>query len=230
MSNGISTALDSIAKQLVENTNITGQILKEENLRLITKQNDIANARFGQRRIVDLNRSQMKRTAAYTKVGVLTVVSLGVIFILKMFGNFIPIPEAIVGIIYVLLISLCVLYGLYVYSDVNGRESTNFDRYVIPSPVVTVSEAEKAKLQTNAVATGNLIAANAGNQLCSGQACCDLYSAYSSSTNKCNACALNGTVSGSGYYDNTANACATCTSGQTWKLKTNSTTEYECHA
>ena len=244
MSDAITTAITNIGAQLDQNATINGRILKDETDRLKLKQADIANAKFGQQRIIDLNRSQMKRTAAYTKVGVVTVVSLGMIFILRMFGSFIPVPEVVLGIIYVLLVSLCVFYGLYVYADVNGRESTNFDRYNIPPPVIAISEADKAKAQAKVVAAGNLIAANAGNQLCSGQACCDLYSVYNSSTNKCNACALNDTTAGSGYYDNTTNACATCvlnaasstgsgrynsetkscngcaTSGQTWKVGT----------
>jgi hypothetical protein len=202
-SDPIIKELTQINDDLSASTNTTYQILKSENARLVDRQNAIIDAQFGQNRIIDLNRSQMKRTAAYTRVGILTVISLGIVLLLRLFGTFIP--EAILGLIYVVLISICVLYGIYVYADVRGRESTNYDRYNIPPPVVNLSGADKAKQLAGAQKVGDLLAINADASVCSGQACCDYNKLYESSSNTCSGSCPTGE-----YFVKAQNKCATC--------------------
>ena len=204
--NEIVKALDVIRGTIGTSTNTSAELINSEVDRLTKRQREILDAKFGQNRIIDLNRDQMKRNAAYTKVGVLTVVCLGIVLLFRLFGSFIP--EAILGLIYVLLVSICVFYGLMVYTDVNGRESTNFDRYNIPPPVIDQSGDEKNKQLAAAVKAGNLLAAN-DTKLCSGQGCCDYNKAYDSTTNTCSTTCPN-TDSRAGYYDPATKACATC--------------------
>lgn len=204
--NEIVKALDVIRGTIGTSTNTSAQLINSEVDRLTKRQREILDAKFGQNRIIDLNRDQMKRNAAYTKVGVLTVVCLGIVLLFRLFGSFIP--EAILGLIYVLLVSACVFYGLMVYTDVNGRESTNFDRYNIPPPVIDQSGDEKNKQLAAAVKAGNLLAAN-DTKLCSGQGCCDYNKAYDSTTNTCSKTCPD-TDSRAGYYDPATKACATC--------------------
>ena len=204
--NEIVTQLNAISTATSLSTNTSAKLINSEVDRLTERQREILDAKFGQNRIIDLNRDQMKRNAAYTKVGVLTVVCLGIVLLFRLFGSFIP--EAILGLIYVLLVSICVFYGLMVYTDVNGRESTNFDRYNIPPPVIDQSGDEKNKQLAAAVKAGNLLAAN-DTKLCSGQGCCDYNKAYDSTTNTCSTtCPSNGLRAG--YYDPATKACATC--------------------
>ena len=202
----IVTELNDISTAIGTSTNSSAKLIKSEVDRLTERQREILDAKFGQNRIIDLNRDQMKRNAAYTKVGVLTVVCLGIVLLFRLFGSFIP--EAILGLIYVLLVSACVFYGLMVYTDVNGRESTNFDRYNIPPPVISLSDDEKNKQKLAAIKSGDLLAAS-DTKICSGQGCCDYNKAYDSTTNTCSTtCADNGSLPG--YYNTITNACATC--------------------
>ena len=203
--NPIIDALTATEAQLdTANTSIQ-QILKTENARLLTKQKTIINAQFGQNRIIDLNRDEMKRTLAYTKVGILTALSLGIILLLHLLGD--TIPDTVMTLIYVMLLSACLLYGIFVYTDVNGREATNYDRYNIPAPVINPSDEEKAKLAATAAKSGDLLAAN-DSAVCSGQGCCDYNQAYNSSSNRCIAC----TGTTPNYYKATQSCGSACPS------------------
>jgi hypothetical protein len=206
----IQKSLLDIQTSLNGSDNTTQKILQVENQRLISKQLAIQEARFGQNRVIDLNRDQMKRTAAYTKVGILTVVSLGIILVFRLLGD--VIPDSVMTLIYVMLLSVCLFYGIYVYTDVNGREKTNYDRYDIPPPVINLSEAEKAKQLAAAIAAGDLLAANALSTggVCSGQGCCSYDQAYSSTLNRCEKCTT-------GNFIKANNACGACTGSGTDK-------------
>lgn len=208
----IIMALTANQTTISESTNTTRKILNSETTRLIDKQKAILEARFGQNRVIDLNRDQMKRTAAYTKVGILTVVSLGIILVFRLLGD--VIPDSVMTLIYVMLLSVCLFYGIYVHTDVNGREKTNYDRYDIPPPVINVSEDEKKKQLAAAIAAGDLLAANALSTggVCSGQGCCNYDQAYSSTLNRCEKC----TTSGDNFIK-ADNACGTCTGDGTDK-------------
>lgn len=201
-------ALSEEVKSTQKGMDSTGSILSTERKRLRDRQKIIIDAKFGQNRIIDLNRNQMKRNAAYTKVGIFATVALGIVVLLRLFGGFIP--EAILSIIYILLVSMAVFYGLMVYTDVRGREATNYDRYNIPPPVQDVSDAEKEKQRKAAVKTGDLLAANA-TAVCSGQSCCNYDQAYDNSQliNKCVKCA----DPAKPYFVKSNNRCDSCAAG-----------------
>jgi len=202
----IQRSLGDIQEKLNDSDNTTRKILEAENQRLINKQTAIDEAKFGQNRVIDLNRDQMKRTTAYTKVGVVTVISLGIVLVFRLLGD--VIPEFIMTLMYVILLSICLFYGIYVYTDVNGREKTHYDRYDIPPPVINLSDDEKAKRLAAAVKTGDLLAANSlsGNVVCTGQACCSYEQAYNSALNKCTQCS----DPKKPYFVKASNACDKC--------------------
>lgn len=223
--------LKGLSDGLTDSETTAAGILIGERNRLVDKRRTILDAKFGQNRIVDLNRDQMKRNAAYTKVGTLTVISLGIVLLLRLFGTFIP--EAILGLIYVILVSICIFYGLLVYTDVNGRESTNFDRYNIPPPVIDMSEDAKKKQLAAATKAGDLLAAN-DMKLCSGQTCCDYGTAYDSEKNKCLKCKEQneyyieankkcGACAANTFYMRETQSCSACPSGTTY-----STVDMKC--
>jgi hypothetical protein len=203
----ITQKLKGLTEDLNKSGTTTGQILTSEGNRLLEKQRTIIDAKFGQNRIIDLNRNQMKRNAAYTKVGIFAVIALGIVLLLRLFGSFIP--EAILGLIYILLISMAVFYGLMVYVDVSGRESTNYDRYDIPPPFKDISETGKKNAQNAAIKAGNLLAAN-DTKVCTGQSCCNYDQAYDNSqlVNKCVKCGID-----TPYFVKASNGCAACPDG-----------------
>ena len=223
MSDQITTILNGISETALSAQGATALILLDENQQLIAKRQNITDAKFGQQRIIDLNRSHSKKTAAYTKVMIFTAVALGIILILKLVGGAF-IPEPIFALIYVILISASILYGVFTYSDVNAREATNYDRLNIPPPVDTMSAADKAKALATAKASGDLMGLSSG--VCAGQACCSYDQAYDSSLNKCKKCE-NTAGKADGYYDIVSKQCTKCANqNQTWKADATGT--YAC--
>jgi hypothetical protein len=223
----IVTELNAITTAVAKSSSTTAKLINSEVDRLKGRQSEIIEARFGQNRIIDLNRSQLKRNAAYMKFGILTVVCLGIILIVRLFGNMIP--EAVLSIVYIILVSVCVFYGLIVYTDVSRRESTNFDRYEIPPPAIDLSEDEKNKRKVAAIKAGNLLASN-DDKICSGQGCCAYDQAYSGELNKCENCPIVnnvptyyieatkqcGVCSGSDRYMRATKSCRECSTGTTY--------------
>ena len=201
----IGKSLQSIKDKLATGTSLASNIVYTEANRLYDKQQSIHDAQFGQDRMIYLNQTQVKRTAAFTKVWILTIVSLGVILLFRMFGSFMP--EPILALIYIFLISICVFYALYVYTDVSGREVTNFDRFNIPAPVTNLSADQIAANKKNAINTGDLLGTNATTGVCSGQACCSYTEAYDTTLNKCSACPADRP-----YYLVDQQACGGCAS------------------
>ena len=219
----INVLLNTITDSTTSAQGTTARILLDENQRLINKRDEIERAKFGQERIIDLNRSHSKKTAAYTKAMTFAAMALGIILILRLFGGSF-ISDAVFALIYIILISVSILYGLYTYSDVNSREPTNFDRYYISPPVITMSVDDKNAAITRATNTGDLMALSSGT--CAGQACCDYNQAYSSANNKCDTKCLDTSI-GSGYFSTKTNACAVCaTTGKPFF----DTTTKECKA
>jgi hypothetical protein len=212
----VSSLLSEITSSALSAQGTTAQILLDENQRLINKEKSITDAKFGQQRIIDLNRSYSKKNAAYTRVMLFAALSLGIILLLRLFGSTF-IHESIFALIYILLISATVLYGIYTYADVNARESTNFDRLNIPPPVITMSEADKKNALENAKKKGDLMALGSGT--CAGQACCDYNQAYNITSNKCDT-KCNDDANGSGYFSTKTNACAVCATGKPFFDKT----------
>jgi hypothetical protein len=204
--NNIQTALSDIQAKLNTSDNTSRKILEAESQRLIDKQTAINEAKFGQNRVIDLNRDQMRRTTAYTKVGIVAVISLGIVLVFRLLGD--VIPESVMTLIYVILLSVCLFYGIFVYTDVNGREKTNYNRYDIPAPAINLSDEEKAKRLAAAVKTGDLLAANSlsGNTVCTGQGCCSYEQAYISNSNKCEKCS----DPNKPYFVKASNSCDKC--------------------
>ena len=212
----INVLLNTITDSATSAQGTTARILLDENQRLINKRDEIERAKFGQERIIDLNRSHSKKTAAYTKAMTFAAMALGIILILRLFGGSF-ISDAVFALIYIILISVSILYGLYTYSDVNSREPTNFDRYYISPPVITMSVDDKDNAIARAKKTGDLMALSSGT--CAGQACCDYNQAYSSANNKCDT-KCNDTQTGSGYFSTKTNACDVCASNKPFFDKT----------
>jgi hypothetical protein len=215
----ITQKLNGLTDDLKKSDTTTGQILTSERDMLLEKQRTIIDAKFGQNRIIDLNRNQMKRNAAYTKVGIFAVIALGIVLLLRLFGGFIP--DAILSLIYILLISMAVFYGLMVYVDVSGRESTNYDRYDIPPPFKDISETNNKNAQNAAIKAGNLLAAN-DTKVCAGQSCCNYDQAYDNSqlVNKCVKCAEKDGKST--YFVKASNGCDLCPAGTNYIRDTQS--------
>jgi hypothetical protein len=154
-----------------------------EKTRLEQKQQEIASAMTGQKRVIQLNESYRKRTAAYTKAVIAIVVALAIVVILKVVQGYIPIPEMVMTLVYILLLSVSILYAASVAFEVVNRDKTDYDRLDVPPPVIPTA-SDKERDQIKAAGMGNLLGTLPG--MCIGKDCCDLTaSVYNSDNAKC---------------------------------------------
>ncbi len=153
-------------------------IFIQEKERLDAKAQEIAIASTGQKRVIQLNESYRKRTAAYTKAVVAIVVALAIVVILKFVQSYIPIPEVVLTLVYILLLSLSILYAASVALEVVNRDKTNYDRLDVPPPIIP-TDADKDK----AVGMGDLLGTLPG--MCIGGNCCATGTVYDNDEGKC---------------------------------------------
>jgi len=174
-------------------------ILEKE--RLDAKAQEIAIASTGQKRVIQLNESYRKRTAAYTKAVVAIVVALAIVVILKVVQGYIPIPEVVLTLVYILLLSLSLLYAASVAFEVVNRDKTNYDRLDVPPPVIP-TEYENERDKNTAVGAGNLLGTLPG--MCIGKECCPVGTDYNTDDGKC--CSA-----GTPKWDSATNKCISAT-------------------
>ena len=158
-------------------------VFKDEKTRLDAKAIEITNAMTGQKRVIQLNESYRKRTAAYTKAVIAVVLAMTVVIILKVVQGYIPIPEVVMTLVYILLLSLSILYAASVAFEVVNRDKTDYDRLDVPPPIIPTA-FDKERDQTKAAGMGDLLGTLPG--MCVGKDCCDLTtSVYNSENAKC---------------------------------------------
>jgi hypothetical protein len=157
-------------------------IFIDEKNRLEAKAQEIASASTGQKRVIQLNESYRKRTAAYTKAIVAIVMALAIVVILKVVQGYIPIPEVVLTLVYILLLSLSILYAASVAFEVVNRDKTNYDRLDVPPPVIP-TESEKERDKEKAAGMGDLLGTLPG--MCIGDNCCAPGTKYDSDEGKC---------------------------------------------
>jgi hypothetical protein len=181
--------------------NVFDAIFNKEKDRLIAKKQDIVDASTGQKRVIQLNESYRKRTAAYTKAVVAIVVALAIVVILKVVQGYIPIPEVVLTLVYILLLSLSLLYAASVAFEVVNRDKTNYDRLDVPPPVIP-TEYDKERDKNTAVGAGNLLGTLPG--MCIGKECCPVGTDYNTNDSKC-------CPAGTPTWDSTTNKCISAT-------------------
>lgn len=135
---------------------------------------NVENTINSQKRIIALNDSYSKRTAAYTKMVLLAVFVLTITIFLKILQTRIPfiLTDGIMTIIYIAAFSVPLVYALFVISDINSREKTDFDKLDLapPKALQTQSAADRQAADAAKQASGDLSGLLPG--MCLGSDCC----------------------------------------------------------
>lgn len=130
-SSGISAATnDALNRQ----TDVL-DIVTEENRRLAQKQDQIENARDGQKRLIMLNDSYRKRYMHYLNMIVAIVIGLFVIFILSLIQRSLGfIPVGIMNILYIVIIAGTLIYVGLIWADLPNHHLIDYDVLQIQGP------------------------------------------------------------------------------------------------
>ncbi len=179
------------AKSSVEST-LTFQkevndILVRENNRLVDRKNAIDKAYDGQKRMVALTDSTTAKNKAYNQILFILVVVLVVVVVIKFLYSFEMIPAILLDIINIVVISVGVIYCVYLYIDIKRRSNMDFNQITLAEPKKKSAEDMQKDAEKNAK-SGNLLGAALNTNMasgCKGSACCPTGSTFNEKYNVC---------------------------------------------
>lgn len=185
---GLSTSLNaagqSIGPTLTYQTEVQS-ILDRENSRLNAKKSTIDAAYEGQKRMVDLTNSATKKTQAFNLILVVAVITFLVVLGIKQFYDNGIIPNAVLDIMNIVILSVGMIYCIVLYMDAIRRSNMDFDQITLESPSQK-SQAEIDADRAKRLASGQLSDATAtANAGCVGAECCPAGSTFNEFNKVC---------------------------------------------
>lgn len=176
--NVFNTGLDKLYKN-VDDTNdkiIKGfthqnemiDIVENEKERLLLKKGSIDSALTNKNREMILNDNVRKKYARYTDLMIVIIMTIICFLIILLLSNTFPIiPEPIITILTIIVVSVGIINGIYILYDIVIRDPLYFDRLNVPPPVAKLTPQQLA-VQSQ---SGDLLSSM--TQVCNGQECCD---------------------------------------------------------
>ena len=178
---GLSTSLNaagqSIGPTLTYQTDVQN-ILDREKGRLDAKKSTIDAAYQGQKRMVDLTNSSTKKTQAYNLILVVAVITFLVVLGIKQIYDNGIIPNAVLDIMNIVILSGGMIYCIVLYMDASRRSNMDFDQITLDMPPQK-SQAEIDADRANRLASGKISdATSSANAGCTGAECCPAGSTF----------------------------------------------------
>jgi hypothetical protein len=177
LSTNLDTAASSIGPTLTYQTEVK-TILDREKGRLDAKKSTIDAAYMGQQRMVDLTNSQTKKNKAYNLILIVAVITFLVVLGIKQVYDNGIIPNTVLDIMNIVILSVGMIYCVVLYMDVYNRSNMDFDQITLDQPY-RKSQAEIDADRAKQLASGQLSDATAGaNAGCVGAQCCPVDSSF----------------------------------------------------
>ena len=127
------------SNQVLDRQDNVQQLLDEEYNRLAMKQMNIDNALEGKRRGAFLNDNYRQRYAHYTKIVIIFVCTLIIIYMVNSSRAIIPIPNYLVDLIMLVIILVAAMMCYYTYHTILVRDKIYFDELNLPPPSTDLS-------------------------------------------------------------------------------------------
>jgi len=182
----LQTANSAIGPTLTYQQEVN-DILQRENRRLTVRKDAIDKAYEGQKRMVSLTDSITAKNQAYNYILFVLVLTLFAFVGIKFLYSFEQIPSALLDILSIVIISLGLIYCVYLYMDIQRRYNMNFNQITLAEPIKK-TPAEMQKDMENNIKSGNLygLAKNTNTASgCRGSACCPTGTTFNEKYNVC---------------------------------------------
>jgi hypothetical protein len=173
VANSLQTANSSINPTLTYQQEVN-DILQRENRRLTTRKNAIDVAYEGQKRMVFLTDSITAKNQAYNYMLFVLVLTLLAFVGIKFLHSFEQIPPTLLDILSIVIISLGLIYCIYLYMDIQRRYNMNFNQITLAEPVKKTPEETQKDMEKN-IKAGNLYGLTKSTNTasgCQGSKCC----------------------------------------------------------
>lgn len=186
LSNNLDNATSAIGPTLTYQQEVR-RILNRENARLVNKKRAVDSAYDGQKRMISLTNSTTAKNKAYNYILFIMVLILFLFVVIKHLYNIEGISHALLDISNVVVISLGLVYCLYLYSDIRRRYNMDFNQITLEEPIRKTPEQIQKDIDDNRK-SGNLYALAKGSNSasgCQGSACCPNGSTFNEKYNIC---------------------------------------------
>ena len=173
VANSLQTANSSINPTLTYQQEVN-DILQRENRRLTTRKNAIDVAYEGQKRMVSLTDSITAKNQAYNYMLFVLVLTLLAFVGIKFLHSFEQIPPTLLDILSIVIVSLGLIYCIYLYIDIQRRYNMNFNQITLAEPVKKTPDEIQKEMEKN-IKAGNLYGLAKDTNTasgCQGSKCC----------------------------------------------------------
>lgn len=157
------------------------KILDSEMTRLSMKQQNVDNALEGKRRSSFLNDNYRERYSHYTKIVLIFVITLVIVYLLDSSKGFIPLPYFVINFIIAIIVIIAILLSYYNYMTILVRDKIYFDELNLPPPDLTNVSSSVSEID----ARKNNKFALPGFGLCIDSDCCSDGTIWDDATFKC---------------------------------------------
>ena len=166
IADGTSKILPTLTKQ-----NDVNAVLDREKTRLLERKQAIDSAGVGQQRLIDLTRNATQRSRAINNIYIVGVVGLLLYLAVRFLSGFLP--EMIVDVLMILIVSVTILMMLKMYADLQRRNNMDFDSISLGEPSKMVGKTTPASSSDSdgSSAGAGLIDSRIGGG-CAKEACC----------------------------------------------------------
>lgn len=170
--------LQDIKQNALSKQNDVKNIVDSETKRLADKKEVIDKAMESQKRIIFFNDNSRKRYSAYLNIVITAAITLFILFLLRVSQvQFSFIPEGLFIVLYIIVISVGIIFIYQIYSEIRKHNSYNFDELNFNSPPIPTTVPGRTD------ASGNPFDFNMMG--CVGESCCDEGTTWDKSIGKC---------------------------------------------
>lgn len=155
------------------------EILNAEVDRLNNRKIAIDNAEEERKRIVRFNKSGTERKQAYNNLYLVIVIILFILVCIKLLYQFYFIPDTLLDILMIAVVSGGLIYCMMLYADILNRSNMDFSQIEFDK-VAPKTQDQKDKEELDRIKSGDLTAIGAASNAgkCVGPACCPSDSTY----------------------------------------------------
>ena len=163
LDNAVDSANNSINPTLMYQKEVL-DIVNREKARLEARKGAIDNAYTGQRRMVELTDSVTAKNQAYNYMLFIVVLIIFSYLGIKILKNMEIVPVIVLEIANIIIISVGLIYCIYLYIDIKRRYNMDFNQVVLRDPAAKSQDEINKDMDAN-VKSGDLLSV-AGNKGC----------------------------------------------------------------
>lgn len=176
--NNLSSALKkNDGSNIVNQQKDMEKIVDDESKRLDDKRKSVEMASISQNRLILLNQNFDQKFYEYLKVLIGTLFGLAIIAICII----LKLPSILNTLISIIIISSLIIFWLYTYIKIQGRDNINFDE-INQNYLQNVGSTTMGIITPNTISSGGVIS---NLNLCVGSDCCSSETLWNATTYKC---------------------------------------------